>query len=156
MATGRACLQKQERVCGYVRWDTQALHAAKSMLLVPLCFLSLFTDWPWESKCSKMAEQAQCFRKIQNCHFLVTDKTFSLCSLLPFSWNWTHNKGFFPLMRRYPGYTEICPTLQITKLKTRFPTQPDKISDGQRACAGKCIYLKQILPAASGKTTTYE
>lgn len=156
MATGRACLQKQERVCGYVRWDTQALHAAKSMLLVPLCFLSLFTDWPWESKCSKMAEQAQCFRKIQNCHFLVTDKTFSLCSLLPFSWNWTHNKGFFPLMRRYPGYTEICPTLQITKLKTRFPTQPDKISDGQRACAGKCIYLKQILPAASGKTTAYE
>lgn len=25
--------------------------------LVPLCFLSLFTEQPWESKCSKMAEQ---------------------------------------------------------------------------------------------------
>lgn len=103
-----------------------------------------------------MAEQGQCIRKIQNCHFLVTDETFSLCSLLLFSWNCVHDKGLFPLMRRHPGYTGICLTLQITKLKMRFPTQPDKISDGQRACAGKCIYLKQILPAASGKTTTYE
>lgn len=124
--------------------------------LVSLCFLSLFTEQPWESKCSKMAEQGQCFRNIQNCHFLVTVETFSLCSLLLFSWNCMHNKGLFPLMRKHPGYTGILLTIQITKLKMRYPTQPDKISDGQRACADKCIYLKQILPAASGKTTTYE
>lgn len=32
MATARARLQEQEWVCVYLRWDTQALHAAKSVL----------------------------------------------------------------------------------------------------------------------------
>lgn len=143
IATGRSHLQ--EWVCGHLRWDTQALQR-----LVPLCFQSLFTDYPrWLNKenASEIVKNA-----ISLCH----RQTFSLCSLMLLSWTCTHGKGFFPLMKGTTGCTGICLTLHITMFKMRSPTQPDKISDGQRACAGKCIYLKQILPAASGKTTTYE